>query len=330
MLMSIRMQTKSRAEVMMYGVVGLDVDVGQFTSEIAQITAKEIDLRIHSDGGAVRDGFAMYDAIKRHPAKVTAYIDGTAASMASIIMLAADKVVANENSLVMIHNPFTIIAGDSDELRRQAELLETMEDQAVAIYTEATGMEGDKIREMMSETTWMNAQEALELGFIDEIRGESSIAAQALTGYKPNTKPQQTEALMSEETKDAAVEPEEAPEEVTEETAPEATEAAEAPAVEAEEEEEESPPQEDEPQMISLDKLRSMSETYGPKAAVEAMLAGGDEKDAEIALLKSKLAAKPKAAAPVSSTHTEPEKPKEKPGLTQFMKGDDKHFKPKR
>ena len=86
--------------------------------------AEEIELRLNTPGGSVVDGFAIYNALIQHPATVTAYIDGWAASMGSIIAMAADKVIMPENSWLMIHNPWTVAMGDADDLRDMADIID--------------------------------------------------------------------------------------------------------------------------------------------------------------------------------------------------------------
>ena len=97
----------------------------QFANELKEIgNVRQINLHIHSPGGDVFDGIAIYNLLKNHPANKTVYIDGLAASMASVIAMAGDEVIMPENAMLMIHKPWGIQGGDAEELRKYADLLD--------------------------------------------------------------------------------------------------------------------------------------------------------------------------------------------------------------
>lgn len=132
----------------------------------------EITLHINSPGGSVFDGYAMFNALKARAANVTAVVEGLAASMASIVMLAGIKTKAAANSLVMIHNPWSGAAGESEDLRKAADLLDKITAQIAGIYAAKTGQSEDAIRAAMDAETWFTAAEAKEWGLVDDLVDE--------------------------------------------------------------------------------------------------------------------------------------------------------------
>lgn len=136
-----------------------------------------INVNINSIGGSVIEGNAIYNILKSHKAFVDATIQGVALSMGSAIAMAADNLRMAENSLMMIHNPYGVAMGDSDELRKQADVIDKMKDTIIKAYVNKTGMDEETISSMMDEETWMNAEEAKEFGFIDEIEEPIDVAA---------------------------------------------------------------------------------------------------------------------------------------------------------
>lgn len=137
----------------------------------------EIKVFINSPGGNAYAGNAIYNILKQHPAKVTVHIDGLAASAASVIAMAGDKVVIPQNGLIMVHRAWTIMLGNAEEMRKEADTLDRIDMSLVAAYQAKTGLEPGKIIELMTEETWMNADEAVELGFADETAEPVDVAA---------------------------------------------------------------------------------------------------------------------------------------------------------
>ncbi len=141
-----------------------------FTAELDAIEAEQIRLRINSPGGLIFDGLAIYHALRDHPARVVAQVDGVAASIASVIALAGDEVImSSPASYFMIHNPTGVGIGDSAELLRTAELLERMEGNFAELYAARTGRPVETIRSEMAEETWFIGAEAVEAGFANEV-----------------------------------------------------------------------------------------------------------------------------------------------------------------
>jgi ATP-dependent protease ClpP protease subunit len=145
-------------------------------SKINDANGEEINLVISSGGGSVTEGMGIADLIANYPNETTATGIGLVASIATVVLLSADKVKMTENAFLMIHRPWSYTMGNADELEATAELLDKMEAKLLDIYTASVykrkGKQKDldnKITEMMAAETWMTAEEALEFGFIDEI-----------------------------------------------------------------------------------------------------------------------------------------------------------------
>lgn len=145
-------------------------------SKINQANGQPINLTISSGGGSVTEGMGIADLVANYPEETTATGIGLVASIATVVMLAADNVKMTENAFMMIHRPWSYTMGNADELEATAELLDKMESKLLDIYTSAViKRKGDQknlkeiITNMMAAETWLTAQEALEFGFIDEI-----------------------------------------------------------------------------------------------------------------------------------------------------------------
>ena len=172
-----------------------------FVKGLKQIDAKNITIHINSPGGSVFDGMAMYHAIKSHPAKVTAVVEGLSASIATIIMLAADEVQVAEGSMVMIHNPWGLAIGDAQEMRNTADVLDKIAGQMAGIYAGVMNKTPEEIRAIMDAETWYTAEEAVAAG-IATAKASASAKAQAfdLSVFKNAPKPQEPEARQEPET----------------------------------------------------------------------------------------------------------------------------------
>lgn len=174
----IRAARKS-AEIRIYEEIGAwGVTSKQFAEDLAALGNLEtLSIRINSPGGDVFEALAIHNALQRHPARVTVRIDALCASAASLIALAGDETRMVENGQYMIHEPWTVAFGDSADLQRNADLLDSIAQQIVTLYARKTGLEPDDIRERMKSETWMTAAEALDAGFIDAVDEPLRIAA---------------------------------------------------------------------------------------------------------------------------------------------------------
>ena len=168
------------AELMLYGDIaesfwGDTISAKEVTEYLADLDVENIDVYINSNGGVVDTAIAINNALKRHKAKVTVNIDGIAASAATLITCAGDIVRMPKNALFMIHNPSTIAMGDSEEMRKQADVLEKYKNSITETYLQKVNIDKEKLSELMDNETWLNAEEALEYGFIDEITENTDI-----------------------------------------------------------------------------------------------------------------------------------------------------------
>lgn len=176
---SIKAKAENKAEVWLYDEIGYwGITAKQFANDIKALkNITHIDLRIHSPGGDVFEGTAIYNLLANHPATIHAHIDGLAASMASVIAMAADVIHMPENSMMMIHKPWGIQGGDSDDMRKYAELLEKVESTLVAAYQKKTGKPEDEIKAMLKAETWLTGAEAVDAGFADQLTPALEVAA---------------------------------------------------------------------------------------------------------------------------------------------------------
>nr|DAY44803.1 MAG TPA: Putative ATP dependent Clp protease [Caudoviricetes sp.] len=162
------------AELMLYGDIaesfwGDTISAKEVTEYLADLDVENINVYINSNGGVVDTAIAINNALRRHKAKVTVNIDGIAASAATLITCAGDTVKMPKNALFMVHNPLTIAMGDSDEMRKQADMLEKYKNSILETYLQKVNIDKEKLSELMDNETWLSAEEALEYGFIDEI-----------------------------------------------------------------------------------------------------------------------------------------------------------------
>lgn len=125
----------------------------------------EINVYINSYGGEVAEGIAIYNALRRHKAKVRTICDGFACSIASVIFMAGDERVMNEASMLMIHNAWTYAEGNAAQLRKQAEDLEKITQLSIEAYKAHSSLKEEEITALMDAETWILPSEALEYGF---------------------------------------------------------------------------------------------------------------------------------------------------------------------
>ncbi len=172
-----------RGEIFIYGPIGSSffeeaVSAKQFARDLRGLKdVKAIDLRINSEGGDVFDAQAIYTLLQEHDAAITVHVDGVAASAASFIAMAGDRIKISESAWIMIHNAWTIALGDGDEFRRMADLLDNVNATIRDKYVARTGQTPETVAEMMTAETWMNGPEAVEQGFADEMVENLRVAA---------------------------------------------------------------------------------------------------------------------------------------------------------
>lgn len=142
----------------------------------------DITVRINSPGGSVFAGLAIYQYLKDHSATVTVRVDGLAASAASIIAMAGDKIVMGTGAMIMIHNPWTIAMGEAKDFRETADVLDKIADSLISVYQERTGKEGDELKAMLDASTWLTADDAIAKGFADDVDRKMKVSASINNG----------------------------------------------------------------------------------------------------------------------------------------------------
>ncbi|MCU8000165.1 ClpP-like prohead protease/major capsid protein fusion protein [Shewanella sp. SM95] len=167
------------AELMIYDEIGgWGITAKQFARDLQALgKVGTITARIHSPGGDVFEGMAIYNMIKGHPANKICYIDGLAASMASVIAMAFDEIIIPENAMMMIHKPWGGTLGDADDMRKYADLLDKVEGNLVGAYQQKTGLPEDELHALLAAETWLTGREAVEKGFANTLTDPLQMAA---------------------------------------------------------------------------------------------------------------------------------------------------------
>ena len=193
----IRSESATKAEIIIYAPIGQSfweesVSAKDFSDQLNKLepTVNEISVRINSPGGDVFDGIAIYNRLKQHKAKKIIYIDGLAASIASIIALAGDEIIIGEGALYMVHLPWTFAWGNRMDFDNVTNRLMDVEEQLINIYAKKTKLDKSEIRAMLEAETWMDADQAIEKGFVDKKAEDSlPIAASIFDKQWINKKP---------------------------------------------------------------------------------------------------------------------------------------------
>lgn len=168
------------------GVIEIIGDIGawgitakQFAKDLAALgNVKTLEATIHSGGGDVFDGMAIYNLLKGHKAHKSAKVLGLAASMASVILMAFDHVEIPANAMIMVHKPWGGTIGDADDMRKYADLLDKVEGTLLSAYESKTGLDRAKLEEMLAAETWLDGNEAKALGFANSVSEPLQMAAQ--------------------------------------------------------------------------------------------------------------------------------------------------------
>lgn len=168
-----RMQVKEdqTADIYIYDEIGgWGISARRFTEDLISLgNLSHINLHIHSPGGEVFDGIAIYNQLKNHSATITVYIDGLAASMASVIAMVGDTVIMPKNAMMMIHKPWGVSWGDANDMREYADLLDKLENVLIPAYVAKTGKTTEEITAMLEQETWLDGDECVEHGFADKV-----------------------------------------------------------------------------------------------------------------------------------------------------------------
>ena len=182
---NVKKTSPTSASIDMYGEIvdermnDIETSATSFNQALKDLgDVENITLNINSPGGSVFSGIAIYNMIKSHKSHITANVQGLAASIATVIAMGADKVVMPSNSMMMIHNAWTIAMGNANDLRKQADDLDKINSTVFNSYVAKNpDIDHALLQKMLDEETWLSAEECKNLGLIDEIQNATPIAA---------------------------------------------------------------------------------------------------------------------------------------------------------
>lgn len=179
----VKNEVNGNSEILLYGAIagerswwGDEVTPQSFAEDLESLGGKDVTVRINSGGGDVFAAHAIHNQLVAYKGRVTVVIDGLAASAATIIAVAGDRIIMPSNALFMIHNPAIGLSDyyGAEELLKAAEALNTIKGSIVAAYRKRSKASAEELAAMMDAETWMGAAECLEKGFVDEIQGSVS------------------------------------------------------------------------------------------------------------------------------------------------------------
>lgn len=171
------------ADVFIYDAIypddgfGGGVGAAAFQQELNAIKSKTINLFLNSPGGLVHEGITIYNALKAHPATVNVTVQGIAASIASVIAQAGDRIEMAGGSMMMIHEAFGFSMGNASDMRKMAEALDKMTSSIAGIYAARSGKDTSRWLDLMAAETWFSDQEAVVAGLADIVTGGKSASS---------------------------------------------------------------------------------------------------------------------------------------------------------
>lgn len=178
-------ESPSVTEILLYDEIGEDpwfgtgVSAKTFTEDLAAVDTEEIHLRINSPGGNVFEGITMLNALRRHESKVTVFVDGLAASAASLVAMGGDNVVMSRNAEMMIHDAWGVAIGNAEEMQRMADDLGRASDNIASAYADRAGGTVNQWRKAMTAETWYTDKEAVSAGLADRVESSKTVADKA-------------------------------------------------------------------------------------------------------------------------------------------------------
>jgi len=183
-MINFKAKSETEADIFIYGDIGESfwnedtVTAKKFAMDLKAIgNVSMLNIFINSGGGNVFDAQAIYSMLKRHNANKTVYIDGLAASAASVIAMAGDKIMMPKNAMMMIHCASACVCGNSMEIHKMGDTLTQVDISICEVYEAKTMKKKEEMMSMLEAETWMTAKEAVEMGFADEMEEEKMIAA---------------------------------------------------------------------------------------------------------------------------------------------------------
>lgn len=175
-------KVKTKGEIFLYGDIGgggwfsEGISANQFQKDLKALgSVDEIDFHLNSPGGVIFEGQAMRALLQQHPARVTTFIDGIAASAAVAVAMGGDEIRIADGGFMMIHNARGIVFGEAKDMRKQADVLDNVNTQVAQLYADKTGKTLQQILQWMDEETWMNASDAVENGFADKVMEQQAV-----------------------------------------------------------------------------------------------------------------------------------------------------------
>ena len=206
-------QRDSEAHINIYGDITswewLESDVSSYTlsKELDTLDVGVINVYINSYGGEVAEGLAIYNALKRHKAKIKTYADGFACSIASVIFMSGDERIMYNSSLLMIHNAWVSTSGNANDLRAEADALEKITQASINAYMSNVNITEEELKILLNSDTWLLPSEALEMGFATSVVADSvtnkasqSVKKALMTMVKQNKKEEEKEIKQAEGT----------------------------------------------------------------------------------------------------------------------------------
>jgi ATP-dependent protease ClpP protease subunit/uncharacterized coiled-coil protein SlyX len=183
--------------IYIYGEVGKQVTLDTVLKEITP-KATSYEVHIHSPGGEVFEGYAIYNALKNTGKNITVKVEGVCASIATLIAAAGHRIVMNQKAQWMIHNPSVQVGGEAKDLRNAAAQLDRIKSQLIDSWVGRTKLSREQLSEMYDNETWLTPEQALEMGFVDEVQEVLKAAASAnLSKYYDMEKNQVVEEIKS-------------------------------------------------------------------------------------------------------------------------------------
>lgn len=175
--------------------LGDEITPAMFRNELAKVSGN-LTVWINSPGGDCISASQIYTMLRSHKGKVTIKIDGIAASAASVVAMSGDETLISPTGYLMIHNPMTLASGNKEDMEKAIALLDEIKEGIINAYARKTGLSRNKISKLMDDETWMNAEKALQLGFVDGILfSENKTKTQPVPEEKePEKKPDEEES----------------------------------------------------------------------------------------------------------------------------------------
>lgn len=197
------MDVLSDGEIILYGAVGESFFEDGFTARdvinaLAKLRGKDVSVRVNSGGGFADEGVAIFNSLKNHDGKVTVFVDGVAASAASLIAMAGSEVVMRTGSIMMVHDPLFVTVGNAEDHAKSLEALNAIADSMADIYAEKTGRKASEMRAEMREELWLTPDDALAKGYADRKDAAEAIEAAAFD-YRAYTKAPERIAALSDQ-----------------------------------------------------------------------------------------------------------------------------------